>query len=62
MSARGGMIVKSNETQTQPLTVTDGPFAESKEVLCGHSRDLVPTKQDAIDWSAVISSAPCRVR
>jgi len=31
-------------------TVTDGPFAESKEVIAGYCLIRVKSKQEAIDW------------
>ena len=31
-------------------TVTDGPFAESKEVIAGYCLIQVKSKQEAIDW------------
>src|SRR5262245_37610919 len=31
--------------------VTDGPFAETKEVLGGYWMIEVPSKQDAIEWA-----------
>jgi hypothetical protein len=34
------------------LTVTDGPFTESKELVGGYSVYEVATKQDAIDWTS----------
>ena len=33
------------------LTVTDGPFAEAKEVVGGYSVYEVQAKQEAIDWT-----------
>jgi hypothetical protein len=33
------------------LTVTDGPFTESKELVGGYSVYEVKSKQEAIDWT-----------
>src|SRR5262249_46937556 len=33
------------------LTVTDGPFTETKELVGGYSVYEVEAKQDAIDWT-----------
>jgi hypothetical protein len=34
------------------LTVTDGPFAESKELIGGYAVYDVKSKQEAIDWTS----------
>jgi hypothetical protein len=33
------------------LAVTDGPFAEAKEVVGGYAVYSVPSKQEAVDWT-----------
>ncbi|HEU5090380.1 MAG TPA: YciI family protein [Roseiflexaceae bacterium] len=33
------------------VTVTDGPFAEAKELIAGFVIIDVPSKQDAIEWA-----------
>jgi hypothetical protein len=33
------------------LTLTDGPFAETKELVGGYSVYNVPSKQEAVDWA-----------
>ncbi len=38
--------------------VSDGPFAETKEILGGYYIVDVPTLDDALKWAAKIPSAP----
>jgi hypothetical protein len=38
-------------TDDGKLTVTDGPFTESKEVVGGYAIIEVPSKADAIEWT-----------
>jgi hypothetical protein len=43
--------VSRGQLKNGKITVTDGPFAESREILGGYSIYDVPTKQQAIEWS-----------
>jgi len=43
---KGARIVKEGRT----CTVTDGPFAETKELIAGFAILELPSKQAAIDW------------
>jgi len=45
-SAKGMRLSVSNGK----VSVIDGPFAETKELIAGFSMIDVPSKQDAIDW------------
>src|ERR1700692_4611570 len=45
-SAKGVRLSVSNGK----VSVIDGPFAETKELIAGFSMIDVPSKQDAIDW------------
>ena len=61
---QGGEALQGTETATtvrvrdgQTLT-TDGPFAETKEVLGGFYLIDVPDLDAAIEWAAKIPSAP----
>jgi hypothetical protein len=38
--------------------VTDGPFAETKEMLGGYYLVDLPSREDAIAWAARVPSAP----
>jgi hypothetical protein len=46
-SALGARVRLSNGN----LTVTDGPFAESKELIGGYAVYQVPSKNEAIEWT-----------
>lgn len=46
-SAMGARVRLSGGT----ITVTDGPFAESREVVGGYAVFDVPSKEDAIYWT-----------
>ena len=47
-SARGARV---HITDDGRFTVTDGPFAESKEVVGGYAIIDVPSKAEAIEWT-----------
>lgn len=46
-------------------TVTDGPFAELKEVVCGYTLIDVPNREAALEWTrrfpAPFTERPCRI-
>ena len=42
-------------------TVTDGPFAESKEVLGGYWMIQVKSRQEAIEWASRCPGENCRI-
>ena len=44
------------------VTVVDGPFAESKELIAGFWIIQVKSKQEAIEWARRIPAAICNVR
>ncbi len=44
------------------FTVTDGPFAEAKELIAGFVIIDVPSKQDAIEWAKRYAQALGDVR
>jgi hypothetical protein len=44
---RKGSIVKFSKGKP---TVTDGPFAESKELIAGYSMIEVKSKEEALEW------------
>jgi hypothetical protein len=46
-SARGARVRRSQGA----LTVTDGPFTESKEVIGGFALIETPSMQEAIEWT-----------
>jgi len=51
----GGLLPSASGARVRlsrgSLTVTDGPFTESKELVGGYSVYDVRTKQEAIDWT-----------
>jgi len=47
-SARGARVRLTDDGK---FTVTDGPFAESKEVVGGYAIIDVDTKEEAIEWT-----------
>jgi len=47
-SARGARV---RRTEDGKVTVTDGPFAESKEVVGGYAIIDVATREEAIEWT-----------
>ena len=61
---RGGDALQPVETATTvrvrdgETLVTDGPFAETKEVLGGYYTIEVPDLDEALKWAARIPSAP----
>jgi len=48
------------------ITVTDGPFTESKEVIGGFALFRTPSKADAIEWTrrflALAGDGECEIR
>ena len=46
-SARGARVRRSNGK----ITVTDGPFTETKEVIGGFAMIQVKSKEEAIEWT-----------
>jgi hypothetical protein len=46
-SGQGGRVRLAGGT----ITVTDGPFAEAKEVIGGYAVFDVPSKEEAIQWT-----------
>jgi hypothetical protein len=48
------------------VTVTDGPFTESKELIASYAIFDVPTSQEAIDWTTrfleVLGEGECEIR
>jgi len=46
-SARGFKVRRTGDT----ITVKDGPFTESKEVIGGFAIFRVKSKEEAIDWT-----------
>jgi hypothetical protein len=61
-SARGARVRKSNST----ITVTDGPFVESKELIGGFAILEAASKQHAIELArqflAVAGDGECEIR
>jgi hypothetical protein len=61
-SAMGARIRRSGES----LTVTDGPFTESKEVIGGFALLQAESKEDAIEQAkrflAVVGDGECEIR
>ena len=39
------------------ITITDGPFAEAKEVIGGYAIYDVPSKKEALDWTRAFLEA-----
>jgi hypothetical protein len=61
-----GKLVSSHELQTSAksvevregeITATDGPFAETKEVLGGYYLIDADSPEEAVEWAAQIPSA-----
>ncbi|MGH9160069.1 MAG: YciI family protein, partial [Vicinamibacteraceae bacterium] len=46
-SVKGARIRRSNGT----VTVTDGPFAETKELIAGYAVIQVQSKEEAVAWT-----------
>lgn len=53
--AQGGLMGKDESAfiavRQRKVMVTDGPFAESKELVGGYAVYDVPTKAEAIEWA-----------
>lgn len=41
--------VRAHKSTAGEITVTDGPFSETKEVICGYALLNAPTKKDAVE-------------
>lgn len=57
-SSKGARVTHEKGT----FTVTDGPFAEAKELIAGFVIIDMPSKQDAIEWSKQYAEALGDVR
>ena len=55
MVATGGLALSATGTKIVNkggrMTVTDGPFAETKEIVGGFALIDVPSKEDAVEWT-----------
>ena len=57
--SRGARTVRGGEADA---TVTDGPFAETREQLAGFYTIDVPTIEDAVEWAKRLPSSVVEVR
>ena len=51
MTETGGMALAGTVTTRKGKMITDGPFAEAKEVVGGYAIYELPTDAEIVDWT-----------